>query len=163
MREDEGLDYGDDTSLGFLEEGTRLALVLDNDPARKEQVREAVETLGFRFVDSPGTRDAIGKLRFHVFHLIFLAEGFDGQPLEHSPIINSLNHSPMSVRRNVFLALVGDQFQTMDSMASFAMSANLVVSPLDMDKIHQILKKAVTDNDRFYKVYNDCLKDAGKA
>ncbi len=163
-KEMEGIsDYGDDTSLGFYEEGTRLALILDSDPARKEQIRNAVESLQFRFVDSPGTRDAISKLRFHVFDLIVLAEGFDGQPLEHSPIINSLNHSPMSVRRNTFVALLGDQFQTMDNMMAFAMSANVVVNPSDMDKFDRVLKKAIADNQRFYKVYNDCLKDAGKA
>ena len=160
---DEASDYGDDTSLGFYEEGTKLALVLDSDPARKELIREAVESHEFRFVDAPGTRDAIGKMRFHVFHLIFLVEGFDGQPLEHSPIINSLNHSPTSVRRNIFLALLGEQFQTMDNMMAFAMSANLVINPSDTDKLHLILKKALTENDRFYKVYNDCLKEAGKA
>ena len=160
---DASSDYGDDTSLGFYEEGTKLALVLDSDAARKELIREAVESHEFRFVDSPGTRDAIGKLRFHVFDLIVLAEGFDGQPLEHSPIINSLNHSPMSVRRNIFLALLGEQFQTMDNMKAFALSANLVINPSDTDKLQLILKKALTENEMFYKVYNDCLKEAGKA
>lgn len=156
-------DYGDDTSLGFYEEGTRLALVLDSDEARKEILRAAVEDQGFRFVDSPGTRDAIGKMRFHVFDLIVLTEGFDGQPLEHSPIINSLNHSPMPVRRKIFLALVGDQFQTMDNMMAFAMSANLVIHSSDIEKMSAILKKALAENDRFYKVFMDALKETGKA
>ncbi|MCF8062894.1 MAG: zinc-ribbon domain-containing protein [Deltaproteobacteria bacterium] len=159
----EELDYGDDTSLGFYEEGTRLAFVLDSDLARKERIRTAVEALEYRFVDSQNTRDAISKMRFHVFDLVILAEGFDGQPLEHSPIINSINHLPMSVRRKIFLALLGEQFQTMDNMMAFAMSANLVVSPGDVDKLQAVLKKAVSENDRFYKVFMDTLKDLGRA
>jgi len=159
----EELDYGDDTSLGFYEEGTKLALVLDSDLARKEQVRAAVEALEYRFVDSPNTRDAISKMRFHVFDLVFLAEGFDGQPLEHSPIINAINHVPMSVRRRIFLSLLGDQFQTMDNMMTFAMSANLVINPADLDKLQAVLKKAISENDRFYKVFMDTLKDLGRA
>lgn len=158
----ESSGYGDDTSLGFYEEGTRLALVLDSDEARKDIVRAAVEDHGFRFVTTQGTRDAIGKMRFHVFDLIVLADGFDAQPLEQSPIINSLNHSPMPVRRKIFLALVGDQLQTMDNMMAFAMSANLVVHSSDTEKLSAILKKALAENERFYKVFTDTLKETGK-
>ncbi|MGD8387188.1 MAG: zinc-ribbon domain-containing protein [Desulfobacteraceae bacterium] len=159
----EAADYGEDTSIGFYEEGTRLALVLDSDEARKNLVRAAVEDQEFRFVESLGTREAIGKMRFHVFDLIVLADGFDGQPLEHSPIINSLNHSPMPFRRKTFLALIGDQFQTMDNMMAFALSANLVIRSSDAEKLSAILKKALAENERFYKVFMDVMKETGKA
>ncbi len=157
------LEYGDDTSLGFYEEGTKLALILESDPVRKEQIRAAVEAIEYRFVDAPDTRDAVSKMRFHVFDLMILAEGFDGQPLEHSPIINSINHLPTTVRRKIFLCLLGDRFQTTDNMMAFAMSANLVVNPGDMDKLQAVLKKALLDNERFYKIYMDTLKELGKA
>jgi DNA-directed RNA polymerase subunit RPC12/RpoP len=155
-------EYGEGTSLGFFDENTRLALVLDNDSERKTKIREAVEELGFLFIDSDGTRDAIGKMRFNQFNLIVLAEGFDDQPLEYSPIINSLNHTPMSYRRKTFLALIGDQLQTMDNMMAFAMSANLVIHPEDMDKLPAVLKKGIAENERFYKVFMDCLRETGK-
>ncbi len=158
----EELDYGDDTSLGFYEEGTKLALVLDSDLDRKEQIRGAVEAIEYRFVDSPSTRDAISKMRFHMFDLVILADGFDGQPLEYSPIVNSINHVPMSVRRKTFMALLGDRFQTMDNMKAFAMSANLVINPGDMDKLSGILKKALAENERFYKVFMDTLRETGR-
>ncbi|MFO7783614.1 MAG: zinc-ribbon domain-containing protein [Thermodesulfobacteriota bacterium] len=158
----EELDYGDDTSLGFYEEGTKLALVLDSDLGRKEQIRTAVEAIEFRFVDSSNTRDAISKMRFHVFDLVILAEGFDGQPLEFSPIINSINHTPMPVRRKTFLALLGDRFHTMDNMMAFAMSANLVINPGDTEKLTGILNKALAENERFYKVFMDTLKETGR-
>jgi DNA-directed RNA polymerase subunit RPC12/RpoP len=159
----EASDYGEDTSLGFYEEGTKLALVLDSDPGRREIVRDAAESLGYRYVEADGTRDAIGKMRFHVFDLVLLAEGFDGQPLAHSPIINSLNHAPMSVRRRIFLSLLGDQFTSMDKMMAFAMSANVVIGTSDMDKLAKVLQKAISENHRFYKVFNDCLKETGRA
>jgi hypothetical protein len=114
-------------------------------------------------VEADGTRDAIGKMRFHVFDLVLLAEGFDGQPLAHSPIINSLNHAPMSVRRRIFLSLLGDQFTSMDKMMAFAMSANVVIGTSDMDKLAKVLQKAISENHRFYKVFNDCLKETGRA
>jgi len=149
----EELDYGDDTSLGFYEEGTKLVLVLDSDPLRREQVRTAVEAMEYRFVDTATTRDAISKLRFHIFDLVILADGFDG----------FLNHLPMSVRRKTFLALLGDRFQTTDNMMAFAMSANLVINPGDLNKLSVILRKALVENERFYKIFMDTLRETGRA
>jgi hypothetical protein len=51
----------------------------------------------------------------------------------------------------------------MDNMMTFAMSANLVINPADLDKLQAVLKKAISENDRFYKVFMDTLKDLGRA
>ena len=48
-------------------------------------------------------------------------------------------------------------------MAAFAMSANLVISLNDLDKLSIILKRAVSENEKFYKVFFDTLKEVGKA
>ena len=102
-------------------------------------------------------------MRFHHFDLIILADGFDNQPLDHSVIVNYLNRLTMSVRRKMFLALISDNFKTMDNMMSFAMSANVVINSKDIEKLHLILKKAVSENERFYKIFLDTLVETGKA
>jgi len=156
-------DYSDDEKLGFYEEGTILALIMADNRDHSEKIKSTVEELGYRYVLSPNTRDAIGKMRFHNFDLIILTDGFDGQPLEHSPILNYLNHISMSVRRRIFVALLGEKFKTMDNMMAFAMSVNVIISTKDMDKLSAIMKKAISDNEGFYKVFIDTLKEMGKA
>ena len=69
----------------------------------------------------------------------------------------------MSVRRKIFLALLSDVYKTMDHMMALATSANIVVSTKDLDKLHPILKKAISENERFYKVFTDTLAETGKA
>jgi len=155
-------DYSGDQSLEFFEEGTKLALVMADSQEHSELIRGAVEKIGYKFIVTPNTRDAIGKLRFHHFDLIILAEGFDGQPLDHSAILNYLNRLPMTVRRRIFLALVSDGFKTMDNMMAFAMSANVVINTKDTEKLHLVLRKAIAENDRFYKVFTDILVETGK-
>ena len=91
------------------------------------------------------------------------AEGFDNQPLDHSVIVNYLNRLSMSVRRRIFLALISDSFKTMDNMMAFAMSANVVINSKDVEKLHLISKKAISENERFYKVFLDTLVETGKA
>jgi predicted Zn finger-like uncharacterized protein len=155
-------DYTGDQALEFFEEGTRLALVMADSREQSEMIRGGVEKIGYKFITTPNTRDAIGKLRFHHFDLIILAEGFDGQSLDHSAILNYLSRLPMPVRRRIFLALVSGGFKTMDNMMAFAMSANVVIHSKDTEKLHLVLRKAIAENERFYKVYTDTLVETGK-
>jgi predicted Zn finger-like uncharacterized protein len=156
-------DYAGDQALDFFEEGIKLALIMTNSSMNEDRLRAGIEIIGYKCIPTPNTRDAIGKLRFHHFDLIILADGFDNQPLDQSVIVNYLNRLSMSVRRKIFLALISDNYKTMDNMMAFAMSANVVVNSKDIEKLHLILKKAVSENERFYKIFVDTLVETGKA
>jgi predicted Zn finger-like uncharacterized protein len=156
-------DYTDDQALDFFEEGVKLALIMPGSSVDEGRLRAELEKLGCKCIPTPNTRDAIGKLRFHHFDLVLLGDGFDNQPLDHSAILSYLNRLSMSVRRRIFLALISDDFKTMDNMMAFAMSANVVISSKDIEKLHLILKKAVSENERFYKVFLDTMVETGKA
>ena len=145
------------------EEGVRLALVMENDAQQAEKLSEGVEELGYKYVPAENTRAAIGKMRLHQFDLVILADGFDGIELGQSPVLRYLNHLSMSIRRRIFVALIGDDLKTMDQMMAFVMSANLVINPKDMDKLTTVLKHAISDNEKFYKVFMDTLVEVGKA
>jgi len=156
-------DAEEDSILDTYGEGEKLALVMDNDAHYTENIKEALEELGYRYVPAENTQKAIGKMRFQNFDLVVLSDQFDNVPLEQSPILQYLNHLSMSVRRKVFLVLISDKFRTMDHMMAFTMSANLVISLNDLDKLSIILKRAVSDNEKFYKVFFDTLREVGKA
>jgi predicted Zn finger-like uncharacterized protein len=156
-------DFTNDQELEFFEEGIKLALIMPNPAIDEDRLRAGIEIIGYKCIFTPNTRDAIGKLRFHQFDLIILADGFDSQPLDHSVIVNYLNRLPMSVRRKVFVTLISDHFKSMDNMMAFAMSANVVINSKDIEKLHLILKKVVSENERFYKVFLDTMIETGKA
>jgi len=156
-------EYEDDTSpLEFFEEGAKLALVLDSDDLHLSRITPALKELNYKVVQPLSLQDAISKIRLHAFDMIILSDAFDGKGLEGNPIINYLNHLSMSVRRGIYLALISNRFKTMDNMMAFAMSANLVVNPEDLPNIQLILKKSTSENEKFYKVFMDALKEAGK-
>ena len=156
-------DYSGDESLEFFEGDVKLALILTDDSEKSEKIKSAIEELGYKYIPAKNTRDALGKLRFHNFNLIFLSESFDGLELPNSPILNYLNHLSMSSRRKIFLALMGDRFKTGDSMMSYAMSANIVINPKDLDKLFSIFKNGISEWEKFYKVFMDTLVEIGKA
>jgi len=161
--EEAGIEYEDDTSpLEFFEEGTRLALVLDGDEANVMEISSALEGLSYKAILPTSINEAMGKLRLYHFDLVFLSHGFDGQDLERSPVTNYLNHLSMSVRRKIFLVLLSEKFKTMDNMMAFGKSANLVVNPDDLSNLSLVLKKALSDTEKFYKVFMDTLKEVGR-
>ena len=162
--EEPGLDDAEeDSALDSYEEGEKLALVMDTDADHTEKIKEALEELGYKYIHAENTQKAVSKIRFQNFDLVILSDNFDNVSLEQSPILNYLNHLSMSVRRKVFLVLISDKFRTMDHMMAFTMSANLVINAKDLDKFSNILKRAVSDNEKFYKVFFDTLKETGKA
>ena len=149
--------------LGFFEEGVKLALVLENDPQEVEAVKAAVEELGYKYVSAENTRKAVSTLRLHHFDLVILSDRFEGVEIAQSPVLQYMNHLSISVRRRIFFALIGDAFKTMDNMTAFAMSVNMVICREDMDRLTSILKRGVSENEQFYKVYMDLLVEVGKA
>jgi hypothetical protein len=155
-------DYSGDEALDFFDENTKPALMMVGDDI-SEEAKKSIEELGYKCVSAPSTRDALGKMRFHHFDMVLLADGFDGQEIENSPIMNYLNHVSMSSRRRIFLALIGDKFKTMDDMKAYSLSANMVISSKDLDKLTSILKRGVSEHERFYKVFMDTLVETGKA
>jgi len=156
-------DYSSDEALVFYEEGTKLALVMADYPGHPERIQKSLKQLGYECISTPNTRDAIGKLRFHHFDLVVLSDGFAGQPIENNQITHFMNRLPMSVRRRIFLVFLSDKFKTMDNMMAFARSANVVINTRDLDKLHLVLKKAISENEKFYKVFMDTLAEVGKA
>lgn len=156
-------EYEDDTSpLEFFEEGVKLAIVLDTDDLRLSEITPALEELGYKVIQTLALQEAMSKIRLHPFDMIILSDGFDGKGLEGNPIINYLNHLSMSVRRKIFLVLLSSRFKTMDNMMAFAMSANLVVNPEDLPNMRLILKKGTSENEKFYKVFTDTLREVGR-
>ena len=152
---------GANDNLKLYEEGVKLALVIKDDAQTTKKIKQAVDKLGYKFilVETPG--EAIGKMRLYHFDLVILSD----QPSvesEQSPILHYLNNLSMPVRRRMFLVLIETAFVTMDEMATFAMSANLIVNRKDLDELTRLLKYAISDNEKFYKVFMDTLAEIRK-
>ncbi len=142
---------------------TDLALGAISDPDLGEKIGQAIEEMGYKYIPAENTNQAISKMRFHNFRMIILSDNFDGIALDQSPILQYLNHLPMSLRRKMFVALIGDVFNTMDHMMAFATSTNLVINRRDVDNLAGILSNAIADNDQFYEVFRDTLAEVGRA
>jgi hypothetical protein len=69
----------------------------------------------------------------------------------------------MNTRRRFFVALVSDRYRTMDNMAAFNRSVNIVINRKSIDSVGEIIKQGVADNKAFYHVFRETLQKMGKA
>ena len=68
----------------------------------------------------------------------------------------------MSIRRNMFVALISDRYRTMDNMMAFNKSVNLIINSKNIEDVGKILSRGITDTELFYRVYKETLKATGR-
>jgi hypothetical protein len=77
-------------------------------------------------------------------------------------VLNYLDRLNMSIRRNIFLTLITNRFRTMDNMAAFNKSVNLIVNLKNINEIEKILRRGVADNKALYRVFKESLVKTGR-
>ncbi len=142
--------------------GVKTALVCESDSGILSKLRIALKQMGYHTVEPESAADALKKMRFHSFDLIVMNEVFDCPTPDDNPILTSLNDLAMSVRRNMFVALITTRFRTMDNMAALNKSVNVVIHLRNLDEIAKILRRAIDEHRAFYSVFQAALAKTGK-
>jgi len=146
----------------FVEEGGKTALVCETDSAIRAKLRDILKEMGYYVRESATAADSLRSMRFHVYHLIVASEAFDTKGASDDGVLEHIRRLPMSVRRNIFVVLVTTRFRTMDNMAAFEKSVNLVINLENIDEAGVIIERGIADNEAFYRSFKDALKRAGR-
>jgi hypothetical protein len=107
-------------------------------------------------------RDALKKMRYHLYDLIIVNESYNCEGPDSNMVLLYLERLNMSIRRNIFVAMISHGFRTMDQMMAFRYSANIIVNDKNMDDFGKIVGRVLTDHELFYRVLNETLKSHGR-
>lgn len=154
--DDEG-DGDDQKAFDFVEEEGKTALVCESDPEILEKISQVLEVLEYHITVPRSSRDALKKMRYHSYDIVTINEIFDTQDPEINGVLIYLERLNMEERRNLFVTLLSSRFRTMDQMAAFQKSVNIVVNLNNIQDFDKILRRSLADNDLFYRVYRECL------
>ena len=146
----------------FVEEGAETVLLCETDSAIRAKIRSVFKNMGYNTTEPETARDALKQMRFHVFDLVVLNETFDTKNPDENNVLMYLDRLSMSIRRNIFIVLLTNKFRTMDNMAAFNKSVNIVINLKNIDETEKILKTGLTDNIAFYKVFKELLAKTGR-
>ncbi|HIC91843.1 MAG TPA: response regulator [Syntrophaceae bacterium] len=149
--------------VDLFTEGIKNALICENDEKNLGLITNALESLDYKVMVATSAQDVEEKLQFVHYDIIILNEAFGGETGKDNAILRYLNTIPMTIRRDMLVVFVGKDFRTLDHMAAFANSVNVVVNIDHLKDIQSILKTSITHHEKFYKVFKDYLKEAGRA
>ena len=140
----------------------RLVLVCVDDASRQGVIKAALEQLGFTMYAAKSSEEAVDRLRRDTFEVAIVDEQFQGGSALDNEVLQALQAMPMSIRRYMFVALLGRTYKTFDNMLAFSRSVNVVVNLNDLPHLPAILRKGITENNEFYRVFREVLAEVGK-
>jgi len=139
----------------------RPALVCVDDEQRRASVVSSLEELGYQPQVAADAEVAIEAIRKSGCRVIVIDEAYGAAPADES-VMKTLNTMPISARRYIFVAMIGEDVKTLDNAIAFSRSVNAVVHVSDLGGLAPILRRAVADNDAFYRAFREVLQAAGK-
>ncbi len=145
----------------FVEADAKTALICEPDSTAREKIGNALKEMGYRTTEAASARDALKSMRFHVYDVVAVNETFD-EAGQGNDVLAYLANLAMHTRRQIFVILVSEKYRTMDNMAAFNKSVNIVVNPKNMDDVGTIIKGGIADNAAFYHVFKETLKKMGR-
>lgn len=152
-----------DKPFDFLGANSETALICEMDQAVKEKIAKTLTDMGYNITEAVSGREALKSMRFHIYDLVVVNENFDVTDAGGTnDVMHYLQNLATAVRRNIFVALLSDNYRTMDNMTAFNKSVNLVVNKKNVDDFPVIIKRALDDNKVFYGVFKETLKKIGR-
>jgi predicted Zn finger-like uncharacterized protein len=151
-----------DKPFDFMEEEGLTALLCEQNPIARKTIESALNLMDYQITLAESARDALKRMRYHVYDLIVVDENFDTKNPDANGVLIYLERLQMATRRNIFVAMVSNRYRTMDNMMAFHGSVNLVINIKNIEDIGKILGRGITDTELFYRVYKETLKSTGK-
>ena len=150
----------EDELEALVEEGSKRALVADME--NLDRITPSLKKIQYIVTPVKSSEDGLKKLQFNFYDLVVINERFGGADPADNAILQAIEPMTMDIRRKMFVVLVGKNFKTLDRMAAFAKSVDIVVNEADFANFELILRKAIKDNETFYRLFRKALAEAGK-
>lgn len=146
--------------MEMLAEGARRALVADTE--NLERISPVLRKLEYLITAVKTGEEAVRKLEHNFYDLVIINERFAGADPKNNPPHKFIEPMDMETRRKMFVAMVGKNFKTLDNMAAFVRSVNIVINEADFPNLELILRKSMNESETFFRVYRDTLIETGK-
>jgi predicted Zn finger-like uncharacterized protein len=159
MAEESSTYDASDKPFDFIEEEGETALICATEPQIKEPIKKVLEYLEYHISDATDTRDALKKMRYHQFDTIVIDETFGSRNPDANSLLIYMERLKMKVRRDIFVVLLTKRFKTMDHMAEFKRSVNMIVNLNDVNHFEKILTRGLSEYHQFYHIYKELVRN----
>jgi ActR/RegA family two-component response regulator len=139
----------------FISANDRPALIAFSTPEWLEQVRQALQELGFKVHTAATHSDFLIRFSQVQYQVVILEERFAANDLGENLTLQALQAMTMNQRRHATIILVGESFQTFTPLQAVQQSVHAVVSSSELFLVKQLIEKSVADNKLFLHSFLD--------
>ncbi|GMT42145.1 MAG: hypothetical protein IEMM0002_0556 [bacterium] len=134
--------------------------------AKPEKYKTLLEEMGYQVHTPEYHIEAINNLRFNEYRLIVVTDEYEALTHDGESVLHILQNMLMATRRKIFVVYVAPGLQSFDYLEAFSLSVNAIISVEDMgkkDSVKERLKRAIIENDLFFRVFKEVQSAQGKA
>ncbi len=139
----------------FIAPGEKAALIAITQPDILQCVQNVLTDSNFKY-HSVDTSDEFAT-RFGQFEYlpVIIHETFASNSLEENETLKIAQRFSMPVLRHAVFFLIGERFETMNTLQAFQQSMHAVINPTELPNMKAILDKTLTESDLFMHTYRD--------
>jgi hypothetical protein len=139
----------------FIRPTDKPALLALSTPEFLATARAVLHEMDYKIHHASDHEDYVNRFSQIQYQVTILEERFSCAAIEENLALMRLQYLPMPLRRHAVAILIGDSFQSLNTMQAFNQSVHAVVHPADITSLKQILQQVLADNDLFLSVYRD--------
>ena len=117
--------------------------------------RSVLHELEYKVHHSPDHEDFVIRFGQIQYHIAIIEERFGCEAIEENHALARLQFMPMNLRRHAVTLLIGESFQSLNTMQAYNQSVHAVLNPVDLGSLKQVLQQMIAENDLFFSVYRD--------
>jgi hypothetical protein len=144
----------------FIGLNDKPALLAISAPEWLDAAKSVLAENGYKVHAASNHDDFIVRFGRIQYQLVLIEELFASNAPEENITLRYIQHMPMAQRRHVVFILLGNSFNTLNTLQAFQQSVHAVVNRDEMallgpSILAPIIQRVVSDNDLFLHVYRD--------
>lgn len=139
----------------FIRPTDKPALLGLSTPEFLATCRSVLHEMDYKVHNTQEHEDFVSRFGQIQYQVAIIEERFSCASIEENLALMRLQYMPMTLRRHALTVLIGDSFQSLNTMQAFHQSVHVVINPSDLASLKQILQQSIADNDLFLSVFRD--------
>lgn len=132
----------------------RRRVLVCSVPNYREKIARLLDENGYEVFVADDTTQAVESMREEHMDIVVLDPQFD--PVEQGAVFvtREVNTLRPADRRRLFFVYFSPSVRTLDMHTAFLTNVNLVVNPSDLEKLPNVLERAMRDFNELYRDFN---------
>ena len=139
----------------FVSATDKPALLALTTPEWATLAKTALTDLGYKVQQIGNHLEFPGRFSQVQYQVVVLEDQFGGGGIADNMTLQALQNMPMNQRRHATIILIGDSYETLNSLQAFQLSVQAVINFSEMALFGQLVQKVVNDNILFLNNFRE--------